>query len=869
MNLPSGWERYCNQYSIHFLILWLRILSHLQNQLELKQQQVRTTSWHPLILKACSRMLQALRKEKSRDAARSRRGKENFEFYELAKMLPLPGAITSQLDKASLIRLTISHLRMRDFAILGEPSWVSSLDGSCPNTSLGALGNQQRRSSSSLTAQVFGAHLGSQILQSLDGFVFVLNYDGRFLYISETVSIYLGLSQVEMAGSSIFDYVHPGDHVELSEHLGIVGPRGGDTPSGDSMPCDDTASSPLQQDDMEPGLQNSCSPPLLIIPHPNPRSFLPPIIHPTSSHCVYVPILQVIHVTGRLHTKSETSSGPTCSSAPTPQPVLGLVALAHALPPPTVSEIRVDSQMFVTRLNLDLKIIYCEISDYMDLTAAELVGKSCYHFVHAHDGDGLRECHTHLLNKGQCVTKYYRWMQRAGGYVWLQSVATIAVNTKASGEKSVIWINYVLSNHERRGCLLDIQQVTPERKRSSESSEPSDSDFDSRESSGETEYLHCNSYTRRSGQSPGTAKQADHLVFDHEDTSSHVDEDFEESIESRGNSSAPRSPNATVSAWTPEPVKLERLSETGRCRQRRGMRKRPTKRRKQPHEGILDQLTTQNSQNDAGCLDCVKTETVDSLAFEPSNNLWDYPPNREITCVESSFLNCDNDVVSGSRNMNSTLVGPYSGCMLPSLHVTIPDSVLTPPGPDSATSQSSLFVPSPGLSALQTSLAPTDPLSPPLSASPRDVKLAPLALPASPPSALDGISRPLPLTLASNITPLRAAYTAGTIRYAPADPATYGRVGESEDNPRFSHMVPTSTCNIEGKAHLGLLYHDMPPLGVQPPFTGPVLGSTNLQHLPVFPSNETFLPGFSFPLYGNGGGSGPLQNDGVVPLSGD
>uniref|UniRef100_A0A8C8R8N4 BHLH domain-containing protein n=1 Tax=Pelusios castaneus TaxID=367368 RepID=A0A8C8R8N4_9SAUR len=57
--------------------------------------------------------LQALRKEKSRNAARSRRGKENFEFYELAKMLPLPGAITSQLDKASIVRLTISYLKIR------------------------------------------------------------------------------------------------------------------------------------------------------------------------------------------------------------------------------------------------------------------------------------------------------------------------------------------------------------------------------------------------------------------------------------------------------------------------------------------------------------------------------------------------------------------------------------------------------------------------------------------------------------------------------------------------------------------------------------------------------------------------------------
>ncbi len=34
--------------------------------------------------------------------------------------------------------------------------------------------------------------------QSLDGFLFVLCSDGRFLYISETVSIYLGLSQVSI-----------------------------------------------------------------------------------------------------------------------------------------------------------------------------------------------------------------------------------------------------------------------------------------------------------------------------------------------------------------------------------------------------------------------------------------------------------------------------------------------------------------------------------------------------------------------------------------------------------------------------------------------------------------------------------------------
>ncbi|XP_026547165.1 neuronal PAS domain-containing protein 1-like, partial [Notechis scutatus] len=76
--------------------------------------------------------LQALRKEKSRNAARSRRGKENFEFYELAKLLPLPGAITSQLDKASIVRLTITYLKMRTFALQGDPPWTLRAEGPAP-----------------------------------------------------------------------------------------------------------------------------------------------------------------------------------------------------------------------------------------------------------------------------------------------------------------------------------------------------------------------------------------------------------------------------------------------------------------------------------------------------------------------------------------------------------------------------------------------------------------------------------------------------------------------------------------------------------------------------------------------------------------
>jgi hypothetical protein len=56
--------------------------------------------------------------------------------------------------------------------------------------------------------ELFEQHQGTHILQSLDGFALALAADGRFLYISETVSIYLGLSQVSMSEKVFLSRAH-------------------------------------------------------------------------------------------------------------------------------------------------------------------------------------------------------------------------------------------------------------------------------------------------------------------------------------------------------------------------------------------------------------------------------------------------------------------------------------------------------------------------------------------------------------------------------------------------------------------------------------------------------------------------------------
>ncbi|XP_023669425.1 neuronal PAS domain-containing protein 1 [Paramormyrops kingsleyae] len=391
--------------------------------------------------------LQNLRKEKSRNAARSRRGKENFEFFELAKLLPLPGAITSQLDKASVIRLTISYLHMRHFANHGDPPWGPLLEG-------GSNCTKVHRSSRSLATDMFEQHLGAHVLQSLDGFVFVVSHEGRFLYISETVSIYLGLSQVELTGSSIFDYIHPADHLEMADCLGIrphlraeVGCQG--THESTSSSTSSLAETP------EPAPTNHLKPE----DESWDRGFFIRMKSTLTKRGLHVKSsgYKVIHITGRIRFRLTLAPGHTRSL----QRPLGLVALAHTLPPSTLNEVRMESQMFVFRMNMDLQVTYCEnrISEYMDLSPAEVVGHTCYQFIYAEDLESLRQSHEDLLRKGQVVTNYYRWLQRRGGFLWVQSCATVSVNHKAPHERNVIWVNYVLSRTEFPDTPLDLLQL--------------------------------------------------------------------------------------------------------------------------------------------------------------------------------------------------------------------------------------------------------------------------------------------------------------------------------------------------------------------------------------------------------------------------
>ncbi|KTG43506.1 hypothetical protein cypCar_00027706 [Cyprinus carpio] len=316
-------------------------------------------------------------KEKSKTAARTRREKENSEFYALARMLPLPSAITSQLDKASIIRLTSSYLKMR--LVLPQDVRRLYIRGGCGWEDHVHLRDGVGSSGPFTGEECVSARSSLQCK-------------------SQT------LLSVELTGNSIYEYVHPADHDEMTAVL---------TPP--------------------PSYHSQ-----LIHEHEVERSFF------LRMKCVLAKRnagltsggYKVIHCSGYLKT-----SVLDCYQN------VGLVAVGHTLPPSAVTKIKLHSNMFMFRASLDMKLIFLDsrVSELTGYEPQDLIEKTLYHHVHSCDSFHLHCAHHLLLVKGQVTTKYYRFLSKHGGWVWVQSYATIVHNVRSSRPHCIVSVNYVLT----------------------------------------------------------------------------------------------------------------------------------------------------------------------------------------------------------------------------------------------------------------------------------------------------------------------------------------------------------------------------------------------------------------------------------------
>ncbi|XP_030070015.1 hypoxia-inducible factor 1-alpha [Microcaecilia unicolor] len=340
------------------------------------------------------------RKEKSRDAARYRRGKESEVFYELSHQLPLPHNVTSHLDKASIMRLTISYLRLRKLLDADELETENELD----------------------------KQLNSFYLKALEGFVLVLTEDGDMIYLSENVNKCMGLTQFELTGHSVFDFTHPCDQEELREMLTH---RNGSMKKG-----------------KEPNTE---------------RNFFLRMKCTLTSRGRTVNIKsatwKVLHCTGHIRVYDTCENQSNCGYK-TP-PMTCLILICEPIPHPSNIEVPLDKKTFLSRHSLDMKFSYCDerIRELMGYEPEELLGRSIYEYYHALDSDHLTKTHQDMFTKGQVTTGQYRMLAKQGGYVWVETQATVIYNTKNSQPQCIVCVNYVLSEIVQKDLVFSLGQT--------------------------------------------------------------------------------------------------------------------------------------------------------------------------------------------------------------------------------------------------------------------------------------------------------------------------------------------------------------------------------------------------------------------------
>uniref|UniRef100_A0AAR2LKT8 Aryl hydrocarbon receptor nuclear translocator-like 1a n=1 Tax=Pygocentrus nattereri TaxID=42514 RepID=A0AAR2LKT8_PYGNA len=364
-----------------------------------------------------------------------RRDKMNSFIDELASLVPTCSAMSRKLDKLTVLRMAVQHMK----TLRGAANPYTEA-----NYKPAFLSDDELK------------HL---ILRAADGFLFVVGCDrGKILFVSESVYKILNYSQNDLIGQSLFDYLHPKDIAKVKEQLS----------SSDTAPRErliDAKTGLPVKTDITPGPSRLCSGArrsffcrmkcnraLVKMEDKDFPSTCSKKKADRKSFCT-------IHSTGYLKSWPPTKMGLDEDSEPDNEGcnLSCLVAIGrlhpHIVPQPMNGDIRVKPTEYVSRHAIDGKFVFVDqrATAILAYLPQELLGTSFYEYFHQDDIGHLAECHRQVLQMREKInTNCYKFKIKDGSFITLKSRWFSFMNPWTKEVEYIVSTNTVVS-----GSTLD------------------------------------------------------------------------------------------------------------------------------------------------------------------------------------------------------------------------------------------------------------------------------------------------------------------------------------------------------------------------------------------------------------------------------
>ncbi|XP_025837680.1 circadian locomoter output cycles protein kaput [Agrilus planipennis] len=327
-------------------------------------------------------------KRKSRNLSeKKRRDQFNLLVNELSSMVATGGR---KMDKSTVLKATISFLRNHNE--IAMRSRIHEI--------------QEDWKPSFLTNEEF-THL---VLEAVDGFIVVFSTSGQIFYVSENITSLLGHLPNELLSSTIFDLVWNEEHNNLYNNL----------------------FNPVEEKGQ---VCFSCH-------LRNGRKDL----NEDSS-------FELVHFVGYVRSDADGVHEANFSSAFSTEidaTRMVFVGIGRIQAPQLIREMSiVDSNKneFTSRHSLEWKFLFLDhrappIIGYLPF---ELLGTSGYDYYHVDDLEKVVSCHEALMQKGEGMSCYYRFLTKGQQWIWLQTRFYITYHQWNSKPEFIVCTHRVIS----------------------------------------------------------------------------------------------------------------------------------------------------------------------------------------------------------------------------------------------------------------------------------------------------------------------------------------------------------------------------------------------------------------------------------------